>query len=154
MAKVDYRNLSKKQRQQLLGELLGTFSRLGLGDNGRELLTDLLTESEVTMLARRIIIARRLLAGHSIAKIACDLNASQHTIQSVDQWLDTKFNAYRNVLPPFFDEQREKHKKKKTKKVWIPADPYSLRWLRKQYPSRFGLLNLLLGDPEVYEVEE
>ena len=153
MAKVDFRTLTKKQRQHLLKELLETFSKLGLKEDGVGLLEDMLTEREVTMLARRIIIARRLIAGQSINRIARELNASHNTVRLVDEWLDTKFNAYRNVLPPFFDEQREKHKKKKTKKVWIPADPYSLRWMRKQYPSHFGLLNLLLGDPEVYEVE-
>jgi uncharacterized protein YerC len=149
MGKVDYRTLTKSQREENRAILLKTFAGFGLTRDGQEFLEDLLTESEITMLARRLLIAKKLLAGEEIGSIARDLHVGSLTVRSIDTWLEQKFDAYRTVLPPLL--QKEKPREGKTRRHRIPLDPYSFRGMRKRYPSNFALLNCLLGEPDLFE---
>ena len=150
MGKVDYHTLPKEQREAIEKELLTTLGLLGLTADGRIFVRDLLAESEIIMLGRRIQVARRLIAGKAMASIARELHVSFNTIRSVDRWLEKKFEAYRNVLPPLLVNQGKGIGKKKHR-YRIPLDPYSFRGLRKRYPAQAVLLNCLFGDPEMYE---
>lgn len=155
MGKVDFRRLTKEEQHNLENEFIGMLGGLGLNRQGRKLLKDLLTRSEIVMLARRIRIARKLLTEDKpIDQISRELKAGITTVRSVDYWLNDKFDAYRDVIPPLLQKAQEKNKKLATKKGrQIPYDPYSMRGLRIRYPAHFGLLNMLLGDPREYEVE-
>lgn len=150
MGKVDYRTLPKEKREEIERELFLTLKQLGLKAEGTAFMQDMLTQSEIVMLGRRIQIARRLLSGKNMPDIAAELHVSFNTIHTVDLWLEEKFAAYRRVLPPLLQNQREGHEKRKGRSR-IPLDPNSFRGLRKRYPAHAVLLNCLLGDPEMYE---
>ncbi len=153
MGKVDYRSLTTEERKALERELFGLLQHLGLRKEGTLFVADLLTKSEITMLSRRIQIAKRLLAGVSLREIMEKLHVSPDTIRRVDMWLEEKFVAYRTILPPLLEEQAKGKAEKKRRRYRIPLDPYSFRGLRKRYPAHAVLLNCLLGDPQMYEEE-
>lgn len=98
-------------------------------DDCLQFLSDLFTESEFVMFARRLQIAKRLLAGFSYLRIRRDLRVGLDTIQVVHEWLENKFEDYRRVIPPLF---------KSPQAQWERA-------LRRAYSAHYLLLKLLLG---------
>lgn len=107
------------------------------------LFLDLLTESEWIMLARRILVAKRLIAGHVPYVIQRDLKVGQATVTSIDQLLKSRFEEYRKTLPSLYEELYEKAREERRKR---PIEPTSFRWLRRKYPLHFLLFNMLLDD--------
>ena len=132
MSKIDYRRYSPAHRQHCYEVLNGTLGEFGLPDKGRAFLEDLLTESEVTMFARRIEIARRLLRGLSFDEIKSELHVGRQTIAAVDRWLDGKLHGYRAELCPA------------GRRGGAPVLSYTFESLRKKYPAHFLLINILL----------
>lgn len=149
MGKLECAKIPKAERQELERELLETLTKFGLTAQGKEFVHDLLMDSEVVMLARRLRIARRLLQGHSYRRIARDLRVGIDTIEKIHEWLDAKCEDYRRVLPPLL-----KKGPKKLHKIRVPIEPFSFRELRKRYPAHMLLFNLLLGDPRSAWAEE
>lgn len=144
MGKVQHRQLTKSEWEALRRTLVTAFRRSGVKREGEELLFDLLTKSEVIMLARRLLIAQHLLKGESFEEIARELHVGLPTVQSIDHWLEAKLPFYRRILR--FEEDAGKKKR-------FPADPHSFRGLRARYPAHFALFNLLLGDPREVDQE-
>lgn len=107
-------------------------------------LSNLLTDSEVIMLARRIRIAKMLIAGHSQDAIQRALHCGFPTIQAVDTWLRKDFENYQVVLQPLYEEARRRAMSKARKRE--PIIPGSFRDLRRKYPLHFLLFNLMLDD--------
>ena len=136
MAKIDYRRLTPEQRQKYFNVLMQMLSGCGLNEKGQEFLKDLIMESEVTMFARRITIARLLLQGLSFQEIQRRLHVGQNTIISVDRWLSAQMYGYRSILGVH----------RRSRRPGPPAEPYSLHWLSEKYPSRALLIHLLLGE--------
>lgn len=135
MAKVDYRKLRRKERLALYEEFFGILQVLKRHKDRRIFLMDLLTESELMMFARRIQIARRLLAGFSYYRIRRELKVGFDTIQTVHEWLDTKFADYRAVIPALYEE-RQKGK----------LSPLQLeKELMRAYSPNYLLFKLLFG---------
>jgi uncharacterized protein YerC len=149
MAKVEPRTLPAAELEKLRSEIDATFSRLGLKTEGRTLLFDLLTASEMVMVGKRLRIAKRLLTGESLPKIAREIPASFTTIRSVDSWLGARFDSYRSVLPEVAAKARRAKRNGSDRIEPHPAvfDPTSFRALRRRYKLHFLLLNVLLGDP-------
>ncbi|MBI5156288.1 hypothetical protein HZA45_03385 [Candidatus Peregrinibacteria bacterium] len=132
MPKVDYRRYSPAHRQHCYDLLIGTLAAFGLPEKGRTFLQDLLTESEVTMFARRIEIARRLLRGLWFEEIMLELHVGRRTVAAVDRWLDGKLHGYRAELCPA------------GRRGGAPVLSYTFESLRKKYPAHFLLINILL----------
>lgn len=153
MGKVQYRHLDREERTALEAGLHAFLNRLPHRRDVVDFLFDFLTTSEWIMLSRRLRIARRLLAGKSHLEISQELHAGLATIQMVDRWLRKKFENYRRDIPPLLEKISREMEKKTQKKHPIPLDPLSLRSVRKRYPMHSLLFNLLLGDPQEYEVE-
>lgn len=107
------------------------------------LFLDFLTEGEHIMIARRILIAKRLIAGMTIRDIRRELDVGQATIESVHRWLRARFLEYRSVLPSLYQELKEQAQQEKRK---APLIPYSFRWIRRKYPLHSLIFNLLLDD--------
>jgi|SRR3989344_2551104 len=145
MGKLDFRKLSKNDLVDLEEELWKTLKGMrALKKDPSLLFRDLLTMSEVIMLARRIQIAKLLMCGHSQQDICSKLCVGLSTVQSIDRWLREKFEDYRDVLPDLYRKtcalQRQKDRK------CAPIDPYSFRWLRRKYPLHFLLFTIVLND--------
>ena len=147
MGKVQHRQLSKKEWETLRRQFIDLLQKAGTKKEGVELLLDLLTKSEIIMIARRILIAQSLLKGNSLMSIVQELHVGLATVQQVDRSLEQGLPFYRELL------RARSHVGQKRKKGRIPLDPNSFRGLRARYPSHFALVNLLIGDPHMYEEE-
>ena len=97
MAKVDYRRLPLPNRDRYTAILSYTLDELGASERTLDFLRHMLTESEVTMFARRIEIARRLIAGKTFEEIKYELRTGLNTIAVVDRWLQQKLRSYRST---------------------------------------------------------
>lgn len=132
MAKVDYRRLSPETRQRNLERLMKTLGHSGLSHRGQEFLHNLLMESEVTMFARRIEIARLLVRGFSFLEIQRALRVGINNIMSVDRWLAARMYAYRLIV----------EKVRRQSESYLAED--IARALRRTYPDSALLIELLL----------
>ena len=139
MAKVDYRRLTPDRRQGHVDLLMHALDQCGVDAEGKEFLHDLFMESEVTMFARRIAIARLLLYGWSFDDICKRLGTGLHTVSAVDRWLSVKMYAYRSIV----GVGRRRRKKEERRELY---DLLTLRELRRRYPGRHALIDLILGE--------
>jgi Trp operon repressor len=140
--KVSPKKLQRQEKELLRESLLKALQRIGQ-EKDMGLVLEILTESEQVMLARRIQVAKHLLAGESQGEIRAALRVGQATVESVDRWLRGRFEEYRQTLPTLYKETREREVEERRGR---PIEPYSFRWLRRKYPLHFLLFNLLLDD--------
>lgn len=142
MGKVRAADVAASERHQLRQELL---CALGCIQARKDftLFLDLLTESEQLMLARRVHVAKRLLAGQSVREIRHVCNIGQDTIVAVDRWLLSRCNDYRNIFRSISEDLRDRERQTRRKQ---PMIPYTFRWVRKKYPLHFLLFNIFLDD--------
>jgi uncharacterized protein YerC len=129
MPKVDPKRYTKAERKLLREEYLSALQKMEAGSDCIQFLSDLHTESEFVMFARRLQIAKRLLAGLSYLRIRRELRVGLDTIQAVHEWLESKFEDYRCVIPPLFNSPQAQ---------WERA-------LRRAYSPHYLLLKLLCG---------
>jgi uncharacterized protein YerC len=129
--KVRAKNLSDKQRIETLDALYTTAGSLKGRAVMKSFLRDLLTESERVMLGRRILIARRLIAGNGYDTIQADMKVAPNTIRRVEQWLEDQIPGYEDAIRNY-ELELEKRKKKAT------APKYgTFAYLKKKYPLHF-----------------
>src|SRR5438552_1417719 len=96
MAKVDYRRLTPQGRESYEQILLHPMHAFGLTTTIQQSLLHLLWESEIVMVARRILIARLLMQGIPFQHIQWKLHTGMETIRAVDRWLEGMMPSYRN----------------------------------------------------------
>ncbi len=150
MAKVDFRRIRQDEFAQLHGLLQNTLLTMKRRQNFAELMDDLLTQSEVVMLGRRIRIAQWLLYGKSCEVVSRKLHAGLATVYTVDRWLRIQCSSYEKIFPSLYWEMM--HKAAKDRKKY--SYPYSWNWIRSKYPMHFLLINLLLDDMEARKMLE
>jgi TrpR-related protein YerC/YecD len=98
MPRFEHRRLNQKEKNKIFNQL---FSAVGSLKNKQEIVDffrDLLSPSEVLMLARRLQIAQMLQEGKSYYEIKHELSASFDTINSVKQFLDSGNRGYHKVI--------------------------------------------------------
>ena len=135
MAKFNFYNISKKEKDELLNELYFMVDSLKTKEQIINFFKDILTKSEEVMLARRIKIARMLLEGESYLQISRKLKTGLDTITKVQKWLKDGFGNYVKSL-----EKMNNKEQQKTRDI----DPNSLQGLANRYPLYFGLTNTIL----------
>lgn len=123
--KVQMRQLSNKERIEILDTLYTAAGTIRGRDAMKLFLRDLLTPSERVMLGRRLMIARRLLAGESTVKIAADLKVGRDTIWRVQKWLNDELQGYEKAV---INLEKE----------------LDVRYFKGHFRRRNSLLNLLL----------
>ncbi len=99
-------------------------------------LRDLLTESERIMLGRRILIARRLLAGDRHDDIETQLRVGRDTIQRVQRWLTDQLPGYEQAIQEMEKEFKLRQKRYEDKRLYATSALYRLK---KKYPLHFLL---------------
>lgn len=88
MGKILVSDVPKKQREATLRNLSAVLTKVGDEKTMTALLRQLLTDSEVVMLGRRLEVASRLRRGESYIEIREELGVGFATIQSVARWLE------------------------------------------------------------------
>jgi uncharacterized protein YerC len=128
--KVKAKQLPDKQRIETL-DTLYTAAGTVRGRSAMKLfLRDLLTESERIMLGRRIIIARKLIAGNTHREIAASMRVGKDTIWRVQRWLYDQLPGYEQAVA----ELEKEFEKRKFKIQYAKS---ALFRLKKKYPAHF-----------------
>lgn len=107
--KVRIRQLSDKQRVETLDTLYTAAGSVYGRDAMKLFLRDLLTASERVMLGRRIMIARKLIAGDSHRQIERDMKVGRDTVQRVQRWLDDQVKGYEQAVTGMERELEKRH---------------------------------------------
>ena len=144
--RVKAHELEERERIETLDVLYTAASAVQGREATKAFLRDLLTESERIMLGRRILIARRLLAGEGPNSIAADMKVGFDTIYRVQRWLQDQLPGYERAIAEMekeFDKRKEKSRMTPDGKV----DKYlyatsALYRLKKKYPAHFLLFPL------------
>lgn len=115
------RPISKDIQQELLADFCEALLNIRNIDEAVKFLTDLLTKSEVIMLAKRIKIAKILIEGEDYKTIEGALKVSHGTIAKVATWLAEAGEGFRLIA--------ERTKKEK------PKPPSSWDYARREWRS-------------------
>lgn len=134
--KVRAKTLTKRQRIETLDALYTAAASIQGREATKLFLRDLLTESERIMLGRRIIIARKLIAGVGRDDIAAELRVGYDTIHRVYRWLEDQFPGYEQAIKAMEKEFGRRREKWEDKKLYATSALYRLK---KKYPLHFLL---------------
>lgn|SRR3989344_2051507 len=134
--KIRARDLGDDVRMETLDALYTAASSVHGREAVKLFLRDLLTSSERIMLGRRILIARRLLAGEASTKIAADLKVGYDTIYRVGRWLEDQLPGYERAIKNMEEEFKARKQKYENKKLYTTSALYRLK---KKYPLHFLL---------------
>lgn len=139
MARKQPKSIPYDERKQMLNTLWTMIALLETRDDVENFFRDLLSETEAIMLARRILIATRLLEGNGYDAICSDLKASPVTVASVHRWLQ-QGRGYQHLLPKL---QRELERQQKVnERKFASREQFTFEWMKKKYPLHFLLFNL------------
>lgn len=134
--KVRSKHLSDKDRMETLDTLYTAASTVRGRDAMKLFLRDLLTESERIMLGRRIIVARRLLAGDGYDDIEASLRVGRDTISRIQRWLSDQLPGYEQAVRDMEKEFEKREKRREQKTLYATSAIYRLK---KKYPLYFLL---------------
>ena len=133
--KVRAKELPEKLRIEILDTLYTAAGAIRGRQAMKLFLRDLLTESERIMLGRRIVVARRLIAGESYDKIEADLRVGRDTIWRVQRWLLDQLPGFENAIKELEKEMKDREFRKN-------YATSALFRLKKKYPAHFLLFPL------------
>lgn len=134
--KVKAKELSDRHRMEVLDTLYTAAGTVRGRDAMKLFLRDLLTESERIMMGRRLIIARKIIAGESEREIEASLKVGRDTIWKVKRWLHDQLPGYENAIKELEKELDLRKKKYEDKKLYATSTLYRLK---KKYPLHFLL---------------
>ena len=136
--------VTNTEQKELVGEFCRTIATLKDADQVERFFTDLLSDTEILMLARRIRIARLLLEGNSYTKIADTIGASPNTVANVHRWLQkdvADFSALEKQLAAEIKRTGQKTSPHQNKKKQYHASN-TFEGMKERYPMHFLLFNL------------
>lgn len=134
--KVRSRELPTKVRMEILDTLYTAAGAVRGRDAMKLFLRDLLTPSERIMLGRRIMIARKLIAGKSHRVIEAEMKVGKDTVWRVQRWLLDQLPGYEQAVKELEKEFEGRQKKYESKKLYATSTLYRLK---KKYPLHFLL---------------
>jgi len=103
--------LSKKEQESLVLDLVNAMVQAQSVNDAALLLQDLLTKSEMKMLAKRLRIAKLLLSGMTYKQIEENLHVGHSTVAKIAAWLAERGDGFRKII--------EKLPKKKDEEKWF-----------------------------------
>ncbi len=90
--------LSKNEQESLLFDLVHALVQTKNVNDAALLLQDLLTKSEITILGKRLRIAKLLISGASYEEIEEKLKVSHATIAKIAAWLTDRGEGFRKIV--------------------------------------------------------
>ncbi len=134
--KVRPKELSAEQRIEVLDALYTAAGSIKGRAAMKLFLKDLLTESERIMLGRRILIARKLIAGEAFEEINDELHVGKDTVWKVGRWLHDQLPGYEKAIEGLQQELDRRKKVRNEKYLYATSALYRLK---KKYPLHFLL---------------
>lgn len=135
--KVKYYQLPSKEKKEYLNMFYGMVEKLNSRDEIENFFKDLLTPSEVVMIARRLKVAFLLLEGYNHREIKKRMKVGFATVANVEHWLRSGFGGYEKIINKYKRNKKSKKRKEKQR----PTDTFDT--IRKKYPAHFLLCNIL-----------
>ena len=120
MAKFNPVSLSEKTMGQLISEFYKAVTLIEAYDEAKSFFKDLLTPTEMSMLTRRLQIAKMLEEGYPYEAIELVLKVGTQTIAKVARWLNYGGGGYRLIIQRMIE--LEKKELKKRNKRYSPFD--------------------------------
>lgn len=117
--------LSKSEKIKLIVRFCQALSQIKSPEEAAAFVSDLLTESESEMIARRLAVAEKLIEGRKYDEIADKIKVGYGTIARVNEWLTISGQGYRTVI-----ERLEKLPEIETK-------PVRLSQMERRYPAYY-----------------
>lgn len=103
--------LSKAEQEELVFDLVHAMVQAQTVSEASLFLQDVLTKSEMKMLAKRLRIAKLLLAGMTYKQIEESLHVGHSTVAKIAAWLAERGDGFRKII--------EKLPKKKDEEKWF-----------------------------------
>lgn len=129
--KVKIHTVSSEEKRELLQALSLAFTVIESPQEAKNFLIDLLYPSESIMLARRLNIARMLLAGYQYDEITKKLHVGKTTITNVHRWLGSGKGGYAAILERVFREEKKAARKRARQERAL--DPASWENFKRKY---------------------
>jgi len=101
--------LSRKEQESLVLDLVNALVQAQSVNDAALFLQDLLTKSEMKILAKRLRIAKLLLAGMTYQEIEKSLHVSHGTVAKIAVWLSERGDGFRKIIEKL---PKEKHEEK------------------------------------------
>jgi len=121
--------LSIEEQEDLVFDLINAFAHANTPTHSAQLLQDLLTESEIANLSKRLRIAKLLLKGKTQEEIVDTTHSSFATVTKVNSWLANSGGGLKRVISRL-PNRRTIHKAK-----WTPGIGYGLDQILLHYAS-------------------
>lgn len=112
MSKVSRRKLNPTDHQHYVENLTATFAMAKTKEEISQLFKDLFTHTEVTMLAKRLEVARRLIKENTYEDIIEEMAVTDRTIASVSNTLANEGRGLRTAHERLVKSEDEKWKSK------------------------------------------
>lgn len=125
-----FNKLSTKEKQRLLIALCQVIGSVKNDKEAAQILTDLLTSSEIEMVAKRLEIAKLLIQGKTYDQIRAKINAGYSTIGRINTWLNLAGEGFKIAV------SRIKIKEEKIPTIEEKLDPFSWNNIGRRYPTR------------------
>lgn len=136
MGKIKPKSVPNKELYKLLDEFYSIVTLLESKEEVKNFFKDLLSISEALMIARRIQIAKMLMAGHSYETIRSEIGAGLTTIGNIQRWLDAGFGGYIQALGNLDKKLAEKE----AKYAKSQNDPFGE--IKRKYPAYFAITSM------------
>src|SRR3989304_7227850 len=120
------RKLSKPEREDIVLELIEAFVSCKTIEEAAIFTQDLITESELSFISRRLRIAKLLLQNKTYEEIQDSLHVSQTTIAKIAFWLNHRGEGFRKIVKKL-PEKSSKNKDPLRQSTWAS--------LKRQYPA-------------------
>lgn len=114
MTKLSVKKLSDDKMGLLIEQLWRAFASLKSKDEVHAFLHDILTRTEVQMLAKRLQVVMMLEEGMKYEQIKDALNISEATISKIANWRQAFGTGYKIVIERLSDQKRKPQPSKRT----------------------------------------
>ncbi len=124
---IAFEKISKKDRNEIIYDLIYAIVNCKNIEEAALFIEDILTESELEFISRRLRIAKLLIDGRTYEDVKDRLHVSDSTIAKIAAWLSGKGDGFRKVVKAFPKETK-------------PRDPLEYSpWtdLKRRYPTYF-----------------
>ena len=101
--------LSRGDQESLVFDLVNALVAAQSLSDAALFLQDLLTKSEIKILAKRLRIAKLLLAGMTYEQIEEELHVSHGTVAKIAAWLAERGDGFRKIIDKLPQQKKVKH---------------------------------------------
>ena len=135
--KLEAKRIKSDIKSKCLDALYAAFGFAEEKNETKSFLNDVLTESEKIMIGRRILVAKKLLAGQSYRDITREMGVGLDTVHKVKRWLGGRHSGIEKVVERVKKSARRFSKNKSEFLDYYPTS--GLAEIKRRYKSYYWL---------------